>query len=221
MVLTNDCRYLCMAHMNDVIMVWNLHTGQLVRRLKTEERRRRVKVYAVVGADKMIIGYDNGTVLLWSLTEGRILNRLVGHTRTIEIIKPSKDGQRALSMTNCGYHDDERQMILWDLENGIKVAAFRLDYFPNNIYRKDTVHLLLNGHVVVLPADAIGSPITLKLLGRQFPPFEVPTEWPTPYQEIDEEILLDFSQAIGQEQDLVSPSDSEIRHDDIKDGGEE
>ncbi|XP_070552815.1 NACHT and WD repeat domain-containing protein 2-like [Ptychodera flava] len=222
-LLSGDSRYLCFSQRSDhVVVVWNLQTGQLARQLMAPEKWRRIKSCTAVGAHGLLVGYDNGQILLWELTEGRIVHTLADHSSPPIIIKSSQDGLRALSMTECSSHGarDERRLILWDLVKGCKLATYHVEYTQCKMYKAETVHLLFNGNLIVLPANSIGSPLTMKLQGRYMPSFEVPVPWPTPYEVIDDETLLDFSLALGKDENDLVVTVNENRNDDIKDGGE-
>nr|XP_006819758.1 PREDICTED: leucine-rich repeat and WD repeat-containing protein KIAA1239-like [Saccoglossus kowalevskii] len=224
MVLSRDSRYLCHAYKAEFIMVWDLENGDVVHRLQAKEKWRRVKTYVTTGTDRILVAYDNGTVMLWNISEANVIHMLNGHTISPTILKISSDGQRALSMTSCGYHDSERLLVLWNLQEGYKIGDFRMDYVPNLSYRKETVHLLCNGHLIVLPTATIGSPVTLRAQSKTLHRFEVPTEWPALYQQKGEHLVLDFSQAFANEEDPGSETaknESETRSEEIKDGGEE
>ena len=65
-----------------------------------------------------LIGFEDGTIILWDLSSQSEILRLVGHKDIVRDIAFSPDGLRALS------GGDDHQVILWDLATGNELQRF-------------------------------------------------------------------------------------------------
>jgi len=65
-----------------------------------------------------LIGFEDGTIILWDLASQSEILRLAGHTDIVRDLAFSSDGQRALS------GGDDHQVILWDLATGNELQRF-------------------------------------------------------------------------------------------------
>jgi WD40 repeat protein/class 3 adenylate cyclase/energy-coupling factor transporter ATP-binding protein EcfA2 len=79
------------------------------------------KVYSLAASPDerlFLIGFDDGTLVLWDLDTESEIHRLVGHSALVRDVAIGPDGQTALSCSN------DRTMILWDLNTGREIRRF-------------------------------------------------------------------------------------------------
>jgi WD40 repeat protein len=111
------------AGMNRTLRVWDLTTGgQLGGPLTGHEGGIRTVVFSPDGTRAISTGdaddWDSSTVLLWDLTTGRLLSRLL----TDASVSISADGTRAFSASGDG---DDDTVQVWDLTTGRRHGHFR------------------------------------------------------------------------------------------------
>jgi WD40 repeat protein len=103
------------------IRVWDVETGQEVRRM--EGHRGIVRSVAVSPDGRRVLsGGRDSAVILWDAEAGAEIRRFRGHT-TDEVVCVAflPDGRRAVS----GGGDTDRTIRLWDVETGQEIHRFR------------------------------------------------------------------------------------------------
>ena len=120
----HDGRKLTLSH--DNLTLWDVATGQVVRRLRGHQDRVACVVFTPDGKH-LLSGSRDRTLKLWEVDSGRVVGTLVV-PRTIEHPCPevtalslSADGKLALSAS------DGRILTLWDLGAGKEVRTFEDD----------------------------------------------------------------------------------------------
>ena len=69
-------------------------------------------------AAEALIGFEDGTLILWDVAAEMEIHRLRGHSGTVRAVAFSPDGQMALS------GGSDKVVILWDLGTGIETKRF-------------------------------------------------------------------------------------------------
>ncbi|MCP4935935.1 MAG: WD40 repeat domain-containing protein, partial [bacterium] len=69
-------------------------------------------------AQEVLIGFEDGTLILWDVATASEIRRLQGHTGTVRTIAFSPDGRTALSGAS------DQFVILWDVETGQEIRRF-------------------------------------------------------------------------------------------------
>jgi WD40 repeat protein len=101
-----DGKYLATAGADQLIRIWDVATGQVVRSCKGH--RGRVTSVAFSGDGRRLIsGGDDKTVRLWDVRSGRELRSFAGHTGKVTSVALSADGRRALSGS------DDKTVRVW------------------------------------------------------------------------------------------------------------
>lgn len=119
--LTNDIR------------LWDVQTGELLKTLKRHTPfGRYANVNSVIfSPDGEIIasGSDNGTIRLWNVDTGEFIRYLVGHTKSVNSVGFSPNGNMLMSAGADG-------VCLWDVNTGefiedIQVSAVSAAFSPD------------------------------------------------------------------------------------------
>jgi WD40 repeat protein len=112
---------LLLAGCNDEVGVWNVTSGELVRKLRGH-RSWVTDVCFCLPTDRIVSASCDGTVRLWNIASREaIIPR--GHGRKVDSLVFSQDGRRVLSVTGT----PEYTGIVWDAETGEQVSSLRLD----------------------------------------------------------------------------------------------
>ncbi|MBN2219192.1 MAG: WD40 repeat domain-containing protein [Kosmotogaceae bacterium] len=67
--------------------------------------------------EKLVAGYIDNTIKVWSLLDGRLLNNLSFNSSWVTAVAVSPDGKKAVA----GY--DDGMIIVWDLDTGRKIKS--------------------------------------------------------------------------------------------------
>ena len=94
-----------------------------------------------------LLGFEDGTLILWDIETGKEVRRLVGHTRNIWYVIFSPDGERALSVGSW-----DGTAIYWKLSTGEQIL--RIDRSP---YLMAEVAIHPNGHIAVIGETIMSS----------------------------------------------------------------
>jgi WD40 repeat protein len=111
-----------------VLNLWNLETGQALRRIELPAWCWRA-VYTLDSASALVTFWNDGggDVIQYDLSTGEELQRLGGeseadgHKAGVDALAISPDGKTALS----GADEEERALFLWDLESGQQLMEFQ------------------------------------------------------------------------------------------------
>ncbi|XP_070560212.1 NACHT domain- and WD repeat-containing protein 1-like [Ptychodera flava] len=213
--LSTDERFLCcsVSYQDDERRpspgVWDLNTGQYLYTLAHESTGTLNKMVAV-GADKLAVSYYDHSmaIWLWSLSTGEPLVKLPGHRRLeVDRLLVSDDERRLLSYTKSS---EEREFILWDLENAERLAGFTLD-------ETNEIQLAFGGDVIVVASNSIGSLVTFTLNGPGIEKVQTPTDGEQIYRDMADVILFDQSGANDEEEDPDDMDSDEDSADDDED----
>ena len=102
----------------------------------------------------LLHGRRNGTIRVWNIDKGTLVNQLEGHLRSVSSLTVTRDGQYALSSSWDG------TSILWEIESGRKLfqmASFKDDewvvltpegFFNASPQGEKHINLLKNGEIV-------------------------------------------------------------------------
>ena len=93
---------------------WNVKTGAELRTIPMPRETRR-RTYSALNSDGTMaaMGYDDGTVRLWDMSDITQTRVLKGHTSWIRLVTFSPDGRTLASGSADG------TVLLWDIEPGI------------------------------------------------------------------------------------------------------
>jgi WD40 repeat protein/Tfp pilus assembly protein PilF len=112
-----DGRRALSAGVDKTARLWDLGTGQEIRRLEGFSKRVVGVSFSPDGRRALVVG-DDPEIVLWDLETGKEVRRLVLPARWGAIARFLPDGRRALS---CG---SEHFLRLWDLETGQEVRRY-------------------------------------------------------------------------------------------------
>ncbi len=117
--VTPDGKYIVSGSDDQTVRVWELATGQEVRRFRAG-LLSAVKTLAVTPDGKYVVsGMDiNGTVRLWELATGKVVRRFRGHRVGVNSVAVTPHGRYVVS---GGWDGTVR---LWELATGQEVRRF-------------------------------------------------------------------------------------------------
>jgi WD40 repeat protein len=133
--ISPDGRYLLTGSFSrGMVILWDLQTGQEVRRLEGQEPSIGFARFspdgrqALVGSADWLAGTPGGKVVLWDIQTGQIIHELQGHTFYPRSAAFSPDGRTALtgSIQYGGAWEEETggELMLWDLATGHEIRRF-------------------------------------------------------------------------------------------------
>jgi WD40 repeat protein len=112
-----DGRLLASGGLDDLIKVWDLETGELLRTLTGH--RRAVNCLAISPNGQFLLsGSDDHTIRIWSLTTGDCLRSLVGHTRDVNSLAIHTSG------TLFASGSEDRTVRVWNLASTDPLQTF-------------------------------------------------------------------------------------------------
>lgn len=100
------------------IDVWNVDTGERVRRLQGHTDWVRALALSKDGT-RAVSGSDDKTVRVWNVTTGQIVHTLKGHTFWVAGVALSADGKIAVS--GC----EDRNLRVWDVVSGEQLRSLQ------------------------------------------------------------------------------------------------
>ncbi len=112
-----DGRTALSGGLDHVLFLWDMETGEEIRRFTGHEDQVLAVAYSPDGSTALS-GSQDYTLILWDLDTGDQIRRFEGHSDTVTSVVFSADGQTALS----GSYDDT--LILWDVETGELIRRF-------------------------------------------------------------------------------------------------
>ncbi len=107
----------------DEVLVWSSQTYELIHQLKADKMRPNS---LAISPDNRIlaVGCDDGSIALWSLAEGKLIDTFVGRRDGILCLAYTPDGKRLVALAENNRNDiSTTTCTLWD-EAG-KIQAFR------------------------------------------------------------------------------------------------
>jgi WD40 repeat protein len=106
-----DGRAAASASEDRAVLVWDVATGRLVRRLEGHTDEVTAVAFSPDGK-RLLSGGRDRTVRLWDAESGRAVCCLRGHTDSVRAVALTTDGKRAVS------GGEDRTVRVWDLEAG-------------------------------------------------------------------------------------------------------
>jgi WD40 repeat protein len=138
-ILQNNADMLALSASHDGgLNLWNLETGQLIRRMRGHDRPEITCVAATPDGQYAVSGGYDYNILLWEVNTGQLLFKFTGHRGRLRALAITPDGQRIVSASEDG------TLRVWD------IAARRLlaTYDPEgNIWVMD-VAIMADGETV-------------------------------------------------------------------------
>jgi hypothetical protein len=114
-----DGRTLATGDAEGLVHLWDLRTGDEVRRLEGHLRAVRALAFTPDGK-RLISGGDDGAVRVWDPEAGRQLHLLAGHPEGVRALACSRDGH-TLASAGGG-----RIIRFWDVRTGEKVRPLQV-----------------------------------------------------------------------------------------------
>ena len=125
--ISDDGRYLVNLVQYSQPLLWDLHTGQLIRKLFDPEAYERASTVAVSGVSMTAItGAGNEGIKVWSIERDQVL-RVIPSPPVTEV-HLSPDGEVIISRSQDG-----NSFEAWDTRTGTKLASFATDGYPNHV----------------------------------------------------------------------------------------
>lgn len=95
------------------VLVWNLHTGDVLREMRGHSRRVWSLSFSCLDPALLGSASDDGRVLVWDLNTGAVFRELLGHTDRVFTVALSPHDR---AMVASGGRD--RRAIVWNLDTG-------------------------------------------------------------------------------------------------------
>ncbi|NWF70867.1 MAG: protein kinase [Chloroflexi bacterium] len=124
MALTADGRYALTVDAAFYVTLWDLTTLENVSRFQTTHTQRINAIAVSPDGQRALTASDDRTLLLWNVSDGRLLAALTGHTNQIKDVVWSADGRLALSGSR------DRTLIVWDVDAASATFGQSLRVFP-------------------------------------------------------------------------------------------
>ena len=105
------------AARDDTVMLWDVGTGEMIRRLDGHDDWVLDAEFSPDGQTILSASQDK-TVILWNANTGEIIRRFEGHEDVVTSVAFNADGTQAIS----GSYDNT--LILWDVETGEMIRQF-------------------------------------------------------------------------------------------------
>jgi len=117
--------------------VWSMVTGEVIHQW-TSEQPQVSKIAFLQNNQRLIASVEDGTLQIWDIASGKLLQTLTGHSAQVTALAVSPDGKTALS-GSCSDSCTHGEIIEWDLTNGEALRTFTgqgdlvnsLQYSPN------------------------------------------------------------------------------------------
>jgi WD40 repeat protein/serine/threonine protein kinase len=151
---SGDGRFAISASADNTLIVWDLSTGQAVRKL--ERHTRPVTSVAMAPDDSFAVsGSVDGTAIVWDWQTGKIISQLRGHTEMINSVAISPDSRFVLTGAGNGQVEpSDRTARLWDLSGGRTVlimehnaAVLSVNFTPDGRFALTTSGAPINAEI--------------------------------------------------------------------------
>ncbi|KAL9973170.1 hypothetical protein ACROYT_G019587 [Oculina patagonica] len=125
--ISDDGKYLVNLVQYSQPLLWDLHTGQLIRKLFDPEAYETASTIAVSGASMTAVtGTGNQGIKIWSVKTGEVL-RIIPSPPVTELYL-SPDGEVIITKSQ-----EVNSFDAWDTKTGKKLASFTTDGHPNHV----------------------------------------------------------------------------------------
>ena len=125
--ISDDGKYLVNLVQYSQPLLWDLHTGQLIRKLFDPEEYETASTVAVSGASMVAItGTGDEGIKIWSIESGQVL--LTISSPPVSDLYLSQDGEVIISRSQ-----DQNSFDAWETKTGKKLASFMTDGYPNHV----------------------------------------------------------------------------------------
>ena len=125
--ISDDGKYLVNLVQYSQPLLWDLHTGQLIRKLFDPDEYETASTVAVSGASMIAItGTGDDVIKVWSIESGQVL-RTVPSPPVSELYL-SQDGEVIISRSQ-----DQNSFDAWETKTGKKLASFMTDGYPSHV----------------------------------------------------------------------------------------
>jgi WD40 repeat protein len=134
---SSDSKLLASGSIERYTYIWNVHNGQLLQTLKTQEDPGTIWSVTFSPDDTLLaVGSGDGKVRLWSVSDGALIRTLEGHTSDVRSVSFSPDGTQLVSGSN------DQMILLWEVSTGELLTTFQRNpgyvqsvrYSPNGAY---------------------------------------------------------------------------------------
>ncbi|MCQ3929907.1 MAG: hypothetical protein DPW16_05575 [Chloroflexi bacterium] len=109
-----DGRYLLSGGDDNTLILWDIASGDIVRRFTGHTNWVRAVAFSPNGRT-ILSGSEDNTLILWDVETGEQIRQFRGHTNTVFSVAFSPDGKHALSGSG------DTTLILWDIETGTQL----------------------------------------------------------------------------------------------------
>ncbi len=109
-----DGRYLLSGGDDNTLILWDIASGDIVRRFTGHTNWVRAVAFGPDGRT-ILSGSEDNTLILWDVETGEQIRQFRGHTNTVFSVAFSPDGKHALSGSG------DTTLILWDIETGTQL----------------------------------------------------------------------------------------------------
>src|SRR5690606_37142333 len=125
--ISPDGRSALTASDDNTLIVWDIETGQVVKRLAGHTDDVNIGLFSPDPDNPFIVSAsDDTSIIIWDLDSAQPLRRLQGHTQPITGLNLSPDGRRMISTT------EDNTLIVWRIETPQEI----IDWVLANRYVK-------------------------------------------------------------------------------------
>jgi len=125
--ISDDGKYLVNLVQYSQPLLWDLHTGQLIRKLFDPDAYEIASTVAVSGASMIAItGTGDESIKIWSIESRQVL--LTISSPPVSELYLSQDGEVIISRS-----EDQKSFDAWETKTGKKLASFMTDGYPNHV----------------------------------------------------------------------------------------
>lgn len=115
--LSSDGNTALSASWDQTVILWNIHTGEIIHRLTGHTGKANAVVFMPDGLSA-ISGSSDKSLILWNLQTGDIIRRFEGQSDEIWAVAISPDGRYAAS------GDSQGNLLLWHVQTGEVLRRF-------------------------------------------------------------------------------------------------
>jgi len=125
--ISDDGKYLVNLVQYSQPLLWDLHTGQLIRKLFDPDAYEVATTVAVSGSSMIAVtGTGDDEIKIWSIESRQVL-RTIPSPPVYELYL-SQDGEVIISISR-----EQNSFDAWETKTGTKLATFMTDDYPNHV----------------------------------------------------------------------------------------